>query len=245
MSYSDCMDWWERLSSLGSLGFTTLLALLVAAWLACAHCGRLAAAWLVLFAGALALAAMSQMAFIGWGIGINSLAFRGFSGHATRATAVFPVVLVVLLNSPRRACQWGAVLAGALFGTAVATARVKIGAHSPSEAVTGCLLGLATAISFVLYARAMRHDVPLLQLQPRQLILSCVLVAALFPLSATFESHRWLTAAALRLSGKVRTDHQERRLLCHRRCKGTADVRPVTDSPERDHRDVANLIFPL
>jgi hypothetical protein len=62
------MVWWSHLSALGGLNVTALLAPAIAGWLAGARCWRLALAWCVLFGAALALAAGSQMAFIGWGI---------------------------------------------------------------------------------------------------------------------------------------------------------------------------------
>src|SRR3712207_5573099 len=92
------MVWWSHLSALGGLNVTALLALFIAAWLVAARCWRLALAWCLLFGAALALAAGSQMAFIGWGIGIRPLEFTGFSGHATRAAAVFPAALFLLVE---------------------------------------------------------------------------------------------------------------------------------------------------
>ena len=82
------MLWWSHLSALGGLNVTALLAIGVTAWLGGARCWRLALVWCGVFGGALFVAAASQMAFIGWGIGIRSLSFTGFSGHATRAAAV-------------------------------------------------------------------------------------------------------------------------------------------------------------
>jgi membrane-associated phospholipid phosphatase len=154
------MLWWSHLSALGGLGVTALLALAVAAWLATARCWRLAGAWIMLIGLALTLAAASQMAFMGWGIGIRALEFTGFSGHATRAAAVFPVALFLLLEREGGRLRRVAVVAGALLGIAVAIARVKVGAHSPSEALAGCLLGLAVAALFIWRARTARKCSP-------------------------------------------------------------------------------------
>ena len=148
------MIWWSHLSALGGLEVTAPVALAVALWLACARDWRLARAWSLLFVAALAIAALSQMAFIGWGVGIESLAFTGFSGHAMRAAAVVPVALFVLMDKKRGGWQRGMVLAGVVLTVGVAAARVQVGAHSPSEAWAGCLLGLGTAALFM--ARACR-----------------------------------------------------------------------------------------
>jgi hypothetical protein len=207
------MVWWFHLSALGGLNVTVLLALAVGAWLVGARSWRLALAWCLLFGGASALAAASQMAFIGWGVGIRALEFTGFSGHATRAGAVFPVALYLLAEGRGRAqvqvarvalpgalpgAFLAALLAGALLAAGVALARVRIGAHSPSEAVSGCLLGLAAAGLFVAQARATR------EVSPRPLLLGLLAATLLLPRADPLDAHQWLTAAALKLSGRDR-----------------------------------------
>jgi membrane-associated phospholipid phosphatase len=192
------MLWWSHLSALGGLGVTALLALAVAAWLATARCWRLAGAWIMLIGLALTLAAASQMAFMGWGIGIRALEFTGFSGHATRAAAVFPVALFLLLEREGGRLRRVAVVAGALLGIAVAIARVKVGAHSPSEALAGCLLGLAVAALFIWRARTAR------KCSPQPLMLGLLAATVLLPIADPVDSHQWLTAATLKLSGRDR-----------------------------------------
>lgn len=192
------MVWWFHLSALGGLNVTALLALAIGAWLVGARSWRLALAWCLLFCGAMALAAATQMAFIGWGIGIRALAFTGFSGHATRAAAVFPVAFYLLAERRRDAWRHAALLAGALLAVGVALARVKIGAHTPSEAVAGCVLGLAAAGLFVARTRAARD------FSPRPLLLGLLAATVLLPRADPLDAHQWLTAAALKLSGRDR-----------------------------------------
>jgi membrane-associated phospholipid phosphatase len=211
------MIWWSHLSALGGLNVTALLALAIAAWLVGAHCWRLALAWCLLFGTAMLIAAASQMAFLGWGVGVRALAFTGFSGHATRAAAVFPVALFLLLErrglrredrrketrpggQDRRGANWlrAAVLAGAVLAAAVAVARVKVGAHSPSEAAAGCLLGLACAGLFIARTRTAQDR------SPQPLLLGLLAATVLLPRADPINSHQWLTAAALKLSGSDR-----------------------------------------
>jgi len=213
---------WSHLSALGGLNVTALLALAIAAWLVGAHCWRLALSWCLLFGAAMAVSAASQMAFIGWGVGVQSLDFTGFSGHAARAGAVFPVAFFLLFErhgrrrgrrrsvrradrpgserSERRRESWlrAALLAGAALAIGVAFARVKVGAHSPSEAVAGCLLGLAAAGLFVARSRAARD------FSPQPLLLGLLAATFLLPRGDPANSHQWLTAAALKLSGHDR-----------------------------------------
>jgi len=209
---------WSQLSALGGLDVTTLLAFAIAVWLGAAHCWRLALAWCLLFGAALLVAGVTQMAFLGWGIGVQAWDFTGFSGHATRAAAVFPVALFLLLGrrgqrkadmqpagSPERrqggrlrAAVGVAVCAGCLLAAGVAVARVKVGAHSPSEAVAGCLLGLLTAGLFMARARAARDH------SPKPLLLGLLAATILLPRADPIDGHQWLTAAAIKLAGHDR-----------------------------------------
>jgi membrane-associated phospholipid phosphatase len=192
------MVWWSHLSSLGGLNVTGLLALAIAAWLAAIRCWRLAFAWGLLFGAAMGLAAASQMAFLGWGVGIRAVDFTGFSGHATRAAAVFPVALFLLLEREHERLRAAGLAAGGLLAVLVALARVRVGAHSASEALAGCLLGLAAAALFLARTRAPRRS------SPQPLLLGLLAATLLLPRADPIDSHQWLTAAALKLSGRDR-----------------------------------------
>jgi hypothetical protein len=93
---------WYQITVLGGLNVTALGALAIAVWLGAARCWRLALAWCLLFGAAMLLTVASQVVFLGWGIGIQSIDFAGFSGHATRAAAVFPVAFFLLLEGEDR-----------------------------------------------------------------------------------------------------------------------------------------------
>jgi membrane-associated phospholipid phosphatase len=192
------MLWWSHLSALGGLNVTALLALGVAAWLVGARCWRLALVWCLVFGGAMLAAAASQVAFIGWGVGIRALSFTGFSGHAARAAAVFPVALFLLVEQQQRRVRLIAVAAGGLLAVAVALARVQVGAHSASEALSGCMLGLGAAALFLARARAAQDC------SPQPLLLGLLAATFLLPRADPAYSHQWLTAAALTLSGRDR-----------------------------------------
>jgi membrane-associated phospholipid phosphatase len=192
------MTAWHFLSSLGALNVTGPLALCIAAWVAGARSWHPALTWCVLFGAALALAAGSQVAFIGWGVGIQSLGFTGFSGHATRAAAVFPVMLFLLFERAGGRLQRCAALAGALMAIGVAVARVRIGAHTPSEAVAGWMLGSAVATLFIVSARTFRDN------SSQPLLIGILATVVMLPTIGAVKSHQLLTGAALILSGHDR-----------------------------------------
>jgi hypothetical protein len=138
------------------------------------------------------------VAFIGWGVGIRALSFTGFSGHAARAAAVFPVALFLLVERQPRRVRMIAVAAGGLLAVAVALARIRVGAHSPSEALSGCMLGLGAAALFLARARAAQDC------SPQPLLLGLLAATILLPRADPAYSHQWLTAVALTLSGRDR-----------------------------------------
>jgi hypothetical protein len=191
------MDW-SHISALGGLNLTALGALASAAWLVGARCWRLSLVWCLLFAGALVVAVGSQVAFIGWGVGLRALDFTGFSGHATRAAAVYPVALFLLFERSPAARRNAAALCGALLGAAVALARIKVGAHAPSEAWSGFGLGLAAALLFVRCACSNRRGAP------RPLLVGLALALLLLPKAEPADAHQWVTALALAVSGHDR-----------------------------------------
>jgi membrane-associated phospholipid phosphatase len=192
------MLWWHHITALGGLNVTALIALAIGVWLGAARCWRLALAWCLLFGAAMLLTVASQVAFLGWGIGVQRVDFAGFSGHAARAAAVFPVAFFLLLEGEGRRIRAAGTAFGVLVALAVAVSRVKIGAHSPSEAVLGCTLGLAVAALFMARARVARRFVP------SPLLVALSLAVLLLPKAEPADAHQWVTGFSLGLSGHDR-----------------------------------------
>ena len=190
---------WYFTTTLGGVGFTAPLAIAIVLWLAAAHCRRLALLWGALLGAVIVLVMASKLAFLGWGLGIEALDFTGFSGHAARAAAIYPVAAYLLLFGRRALWQNAGVVLGMLVALAVAVSRVRLGTHPPSEAAAGFALGLAAALLFVARVRASRSFHPV----PRIVGLSMVIL--LFqPLLEPVRSEQWMTALALHLSGHDR-----------------------------------------
>jgi hypothetical protein len=192
------MLWWSHLSALGGLNVSVLGALAIAGWLAGARCWRRALSWCLLFGTTMAVAAASQMAFIGWGMGVRSLDFAGFSGHAARAAVLYPAALLLLCEPGGRAAKrWGLAL-GVLLAAAVAIARVKVGAHSASEALLGWLLGTGAALWFAATGGSLRGPAR------KPLLVGLALPLLLLPYAQPADAQQWITALALKLSGSDR-----------------------------------------
>lgn len=193
------MTLWQFLSVMGSLAVTGPIGVAIAVWLLAGKSWRLTLSWCVLFGAGMALVVLTKVAFIGWGVGVASVEFAGFSGHAMRAAAVFPVAFYLAFRRAGPQQRWLALLAGVLVAVLIAMARVYVLAHSVSEAVTGCLLGLAVAALFIWQASTENH----LALS-RVLVALCIPVLLVAPRVEPVPTELWMTQLALYLSGHDR-----------------------------------------
>ncbi|MDE1182094.1 phosphatase PAP2 family protein [Paraburkholderia sp.] len=190
---------WYRITSFGGAGITLPLAFAIALWLAVGYRWKLAACWLLLLGAAIGIVTATKLAFLGWGVGIRELDFTGVSGHAMLSTAVYPVALFLMLLPARPAIRFTGVLIGLFAGAAVAFSRVVLSAHSPSEAITGCITGALAALIFVRIAW---------RLEPGRLAAAPVAVSLIVMVLALHNVHvptqRWVTHIALKVSGHER-----------------------------------------
>lgn len=193
-------QFWQYLTAFGGLSFTGPLALLVAVLMAAR--GRVALAWFwcAAFGTAMLVVVASKVAFIGWGIGIREWQFMGFSGHAARAAAIFPVVSFLLFqDAGKKRVLNSAVLAGVVLGALASWSRVEVRAHTASEALLGFALGMIVALVFI--QRAL-HE-PRIQLRFVLLAL-CASLLVLKPEREPVDTEKWITVLAMKLAGHDR-----------------------------------------
>jgi hypothetical protein len=189
---------WTHLSALGGLNVSVPGALAIAAWLLGARCWRQALDWCLAFIATLAIAAGSQIAFIGWGIGARGVDFAGFSGHAARAALLYPVALYLLFGRGDALLRRAGMILGVLLAAGVAWARVEIGAHSVSEALLGWVLGTAAALLFAARTGTLRGPAH------KPLLVGLALSLLLLPYAEPSYSRQWITGVALGLAGHDR-----------------------------------------
>ena len=194
------MTWWNGISFAADMSVMGPAGVAIALWLLVSRQWRLVLSWSLWYGGGLALVVLSKLAFIGWGLGSAEFDFTGFSGHAMRAGAVFPVLMYVVLQRAPRSWRLAGVLFGVAYAVLVAISRVVVHAHSVSEAVSGCVLGLAMAFGFMWQARgavnfAVSHALALASL--------ALMVLITFK-AEPMPTEDWLQKIALRLSGHER-----------------------------------------
>ncbi|EDZ99056.1 phosphoesterase PA-phosphatase related [Burkholderia sp. H160] len=206
---------WYSITSLGGANMTLPLALAIALWLAVGYSWRLAACWLALLGTAIGVVTVTKIAFLGWGVGIRELDFTGVSGHSMLSTAVYPVALFLMLLPAGRSIRLLGVLAGLAAGIAVGLSRVVLSAHSPSEAVTGCIVGALAALVFVRIAWNAEPG----QLSALPVALSMMAVAIAMH-GVHVPTQRWVTHIALKVSGHDRP-------FIRAKWKAARDIRPV------------------
>lgn len=190
---------WYLITSLGGAGMTLPIAFAIALWLAFGYTWRLAAVWLLLLGAAIGVVTVTKLAFLGWGVGVRELDFTGVSGHAMLSTAVYPAALFLMLLPARAGVRLAGVLLGLIAGIAVGFSRVVLSAHSPSEAVTGCLVGALAALLFV--RMAWKAGPGRLSAAPVAVSLA---VLAVSMHGVHVPTQRWVTDIALTVSGHDR-----------------------------------------
>jgi membrane-associated phospholipid phosphatase len=192
----DFMIWWHFLSVLGGLSVTGPLGIAIAGWLLAGKSWRLTLSWCWLFGIGMALVVATKVAFIGWGVGSATLEFGGISGHAMRAGAVYPVAGYLAFRHAGVSLQRLAVLAGVLLALLIGVSRLEVKAHSMSEVVAGCLLGLSVAAAFIRLAGAAPSMAP-----SRVLVALCLPILLITPKLEPVPTEAWMTGLALYLSG--------------------------------------------
>lgn len=120
---------------------TVAAAASMAVWMLVSGCKRMALWWSLLFIGAITIVAATKIAFIVWGAQISTLNFRALSGHATGATAVFVILLYLLLQGRGRQYRALALIAAMVIGGVLSALLVLHGEHSFAEASAGWALG--------------------------------------------------------------------------------------------------------
>ena len=188
---------WYSITRLGGAGLTLPLALTIALWLALGYTWRLAAGWLAILAAAIGIVALTKIAFLGWGVGVREWDFTGVSGHAMLSTAVYPVGLFLTLLPRRASIRVLGVALGMAAGIAVGLSRVVLDAHSPSEAISGCIIGALAAVLFVWWAWDARPG----KLSAVPVAVSLLMLAVALH-DVRVPTQRWITHVALHLSGR-------------------------------------------
>ncbi|OWW20058.1 phosphatase PAP2 family protein [Noviherbaspirillum denitrificans] len=190
---------WSDITHYGDVTITTLAAAAIAAWLFIEDEKRLALWWSLLFAAGMGVVVATKMAFIGWGIGIRSLDFTGFSGHAMRAAAVLPVLFYLILQRARFSVRCGGVVLGFACAVLIGVSRIVVRAHSMSEVVAGLLLGALVSLAFLHIAHtSLEKHV----FKPLRIAVS-VLALLPAPYVHPAPTQQWLTELTLYVSGHI------------------------------------------
>ena len=207
MSSASHSPFWQLLTRLGEIQILLPLALLCALWLwrqsvlsQAPEQARLARRWMGCLGVAIGLTAASKLAFFGWGWGIAAWDFTGISGHAMASAAVLPLLAWCALFGQSLRLRRLGVGFGFALAALIAYSRLKVGAHSPSEAVVGFLVGgLASLFSLQLLPRTQPVNA-----RPLWLPVGLLSALLLLPVGAPkSRSHDWVIQLSLQLSGRA------------------------------------------
>lgn len=208
MSGTDVPAYWYLITRFGEVQNLLPAALWVCLALVRAEATRaFALKWLFWLALVTLIDTASKLVFIGWGVGVASWNFTGFSGHAMFSAAIYPLLMVTLATRLSPGWQKAALGVGLALAVVVCVSRVMVNAHSVSEVVLGWLLGSVVTLLAIAkpgLQRVTRPYVPVL------LVVWMVMAPLLAPPVPT---HWAVTRLALLLSGRA---HPYTRLDLHR-----------------------------
>jgi membrane-associated phospholipid phosphatase len=207
---------WHLVTRLGEAGLLLPCALLIAASLALRRRDwRPALLWLLPLSLAALLTTLTKIAFMGFGVGSAALDFTGISGHSMFAAAVYPTLGFALGSGADRRLRIAAVCGGYGLALLVAASRWKLGVHSPSECVTGFLVGAAASATAL---NLLAHP-PWPSFRLTGLAALVIVLATLVPQrdEALLPAHEMVTWVSLKLSGR---SHPYTRADLHRLSAG-------------------------
>lgn len=171
---------------------------------------RLVAVWTAAVAVAVALTAVTKLAFLGWGLGYAPWDFTGISGHAMFSFALWPVIASALWADALPTRRHLVLVAAYALAAVIAWSRLEVQAHSLSEVISGALVGCAAS------AASLRWAVPPRSHAPAALMIALALWLGVTPVGApTSPTHGWVVRIALALSGHEQPYTREQMHLDH------------------------------
>ncbi len=186
---------WFWISRLGESPIVLPIALVLVLVFLAFDAHRVVRSWALALGLAIVLTSASKIAFMGWGLGIASLDFTGFSGHAMLSAAIYPVLGHAFARRRQASNAWWGAAMGLGLAALIAVSRVTTHAHSVSETVLG--FGLGCLVS----ACAMGFRAPAHLRIPRWAWLSAAAWLAAMPfVSLPFNTHQTVIKVALALS---------------------------------------------
>ncbi|MFP9227681.1 phosphatase PAP2 family protein [Pectobacterium cacticida] len=144
---------WDAITFLGDSTLLLPCALFVFIAMLLARDRTTAWQWACWFGLTGAVVCASKLAFMGWGIGIRSLNFTGFSGHAALSSCFWPVLFWLLGVRLPLIVRRALVILGFSLAMVIGYSRLKVQAHSVSEVMAGIALGVCTSSVFLLLQR--------------------------------------------------------------------------------------------
>lgn len=192
------LSFWTLVTRLGEAQLLLPALLAATGWLVWrARAPGVALAWWGSTGAAALVTTATKIAFIGWGVGYAPWDYTGLSGHAMFAAAILPLLARESVAEADPRWHAPAVLAGLALAALIALSRVRLGAHSASEAGLGFTLGALASLTALALVRMPRTSSPKLLLVGIGVWLALATTNA--PPSRT---HDWVTAISIRLAGR-------------------------------------------
>lgn len=164
--------------------------------------------WLASFGTAGLMVSISKVLFLGFLIGSARYNFTGFSGHTTMSTTFWPIFLWFIARGFSLKRPLILVVFGYLFALSIAYSRLVLHAHSPSEVISGFLLGSCCSLFFL----ANQRNVPFKPISIAELLLIIALPLCLVSQGKPATTQHFLGTLAAKIAG-MEHPHTRQQLL--------------------------------
>ncbi|WP_241622923.1 phosphatase PAP2 family protein [Rosenbergiella australiborealis] len=164
--------------------------------------------WLGTFGTAGLVVSISKILFLGYLIGSARFNFTGFSGHTTMSTTFWPIFFWFIARGFSLKRPFLFVLVGYLFALIIAYSRLVLRAHSPSEVISGFLLGACCSLFFL----ALQRNIPMKAVTLTELLLIAILPILLVLHGKPATTQHFLGTLAAKLAG-MESPHTRQQLF--------------------------------
>jgi len=164
--------------------------------------------WLVSFGTAGLVVSVSKVLFLGFLIGSARYNFTGFSGHTTMSTTFWPIFFWFIARGLSLSRPLVIVGIGYVFALTIAYSRLVLHAHSPSEVISGFLLGTCCSLGFL----ALQRDVAFKPISWSEIVLIVALPLYIMLQGKPATTQHFLGTLAAKIAG-MEQPHTRQQLL--------------------------------
>jgi membrane-associated phospholipid phosphatase len=146
--------YWNTLTYFGDSMLLLPVGIIIAFFMAWKVSGRLTPwIWLFTLGVSGSIVVVTKFLFLAWGMGSAEYNFTGISGHTAMSATIWPVLLWLISGGFHKRLRQVIITLGVLLPVLIGYSRLVLHAHSPSEVISGLILGISASGLFLITQR--------------------------------------------------------------------------------------------